>query len=212
MHMSVIDAVRGAGSRNVGTPFEIASTPVSATAPDENARSSMSSDSDAVPAASSCASGLRSESGIGPTIHDVATELPDDVRAASLAGHQTLDTDLFLFRLGPAMHWEMNRRLALSVSMGGAVGFLNGGLKFHDTLEVSDGTTALNSGKVKDSDVSFGGYLNSTLMYHLEEHGDIYISVQYLPMSSFTIEGGGRRAELDMKGSVFFSAGINWPF
>ena len=39
IHMSVRAAFRGSGERNAGTPFEMASTPESATAPEENARS-----------------------------------------------------------------------------------------------------------------------------------------------------------------------------
>ena len=35
MHISVVAAFFDSGRRNAGTPFEIASTPVSATAPDE---------------------------------------------------------------------------------------------------------------------------------------------------------------------------------
>ena len=38
VHMSVIAALRDSGLRKAWTPFEIASTPLSATAPDENAR------------------------------------------------------------------------------------------------------------------------------------------------------------------------------
>ena len=38
VHMSVIAALRDSGLRNACTPFEIASTPLNATAPDENAR------------------------------------------------------------------------------------------------------------------------------------------------------------------------------
>ena len=45
----VIAAFRGSGLRNAGTPFDTASTPESATAPDENARSSISRLSAAVP-------------------------------------------------------------------------------------------------------------------------------------------------------------------
>ena len=37
---SVVAALRLLGLRNAGTPFEIASTPVSAAQPDENARAS----------------------------------------------------------------------------------------------------------------------------------------------------------------------------
>ena len=38
VHMSAMTALRDSGLRNACTPFEIASTPLSATAPDENAR------------------------------------------------------------------------------------------------------------------------------------------------------------------------------
>ena len=40
IHMSVLAALRACGRRNAGTPFEIASTPVSALQPEANARSS----------------------------------------------------------------------------------------------------------------------------------------------------------------------------
>ena len=42
IHVSVVAAFFDSGLRNAGTPSAIASTPVSATAPDENARSMMS--------------------------------------------------------------------------------------------------------------------------------------------------------------------------
>ena len=63
---SVVDALRASGLRNAGTPLDTASTPDSATAPDENARSSISMVSVAVPSASSWASSDRVSSGIGP--------------------------------------------------------------------------------------------------------------------------------------------------
>ena len=45
--VSVIAALRDSGFRNACTPFEIASTPLNATAPDENARSSRNDDAPA---------------------------------------------------------------------------------------------------------------------------------------------------------------------
>ena len=66
MIASVIEALRASGLRNDGTPLETASTPDSATAPDENARSSISSESAAVPSARCWASSERFSSGIGP--------------------------------------------------------------------------------------------------------------------------------------------------
>ena len=66
MIASVIEALRASGLRNAGTPLETASTPDSATAPDENARSSIIKLSAAVPSARCCASSDRFSSGIGP--------------------------------------------------------------------------------------------------------------------------------------------------
>ena len=44
IHTSVVAAFFASGRRNEGTPFEIASTPVSATAPDENPFNSKNSE------------------------------------------------------------------------------------------------------------------------------------------------------------------------
>ncbi len=46
-HVSVIAALRDSGLRNAWMPFEIASTPLSATAPEENARRSRNEDAPA---------------------------------------------------------------------------------------------------------------------------------------------------------------------
>ena len=61
----VIAALRLSGLRKAGTPLDTASTPDSATAPDEKARSSIRIESAAVPSASSWASGDSESSGIG---------------------------------------------------------------------------------------------------------------------------------------------------
>ena len=66
MIASVIDALRASGLRNAGTPLDTASTPDSATAPEENARSSIISPSAFVPSENSRASSDSRSSGIGP--------------------------------------------------------------------------------------------------------------------------------------------------
>ena len=91
-------------------------------------------------------------------------------------------------------------------------GFLDGDLKFDETVESADGGKANNSGRSSGSELVFGGYVNASLMFHVEEHGDFYIGVQYMPLGSATVSGEGREARLDLSGGVYFSAGINWPF
>jgi hypothetical protein len=59
---SVCAALRLSGGRKAGTPFETASTPVSAVQPFENAVSSTKSGSIVLPVASGCSGGATSES------------------------------------------------------------------------------------------------------------------------------------------------------
>ena len=150
-------------------------------------------------------------SGSGPTIGDVATALPPETSLGMITGSRTLDTTLFVWKLGPLAHWELSPRFAVSVGAGGAIGLVSGDLKY-DEVVTSGSTSANNSGSVGGSDVIFGGYVGATLMYHAVKNGDFYLGVQYMPLSSSEISGGGRQAKLDMSGGIYLSAGINWPF
>ena len=100
------------------------------------------------------------------------------------------------------------------LSAGAAVGYVSGELEYNETLLFSsDGSRAYNRGSsVSDDQFIYGGYLSATLMFHVEEHGDFFLGVNYMPMSSATFSGGGREATLNMSGAVYISAGINWPF
>ena len=150
-------------------------------------------------------------SGSGPTIDDRATALPDDTGPGTIGGSRTLDTTLYMWRLGPLFHWELSPQLAVSLSAGPAVGLVSGDLKY-DEVVVAGSTSGRNTGSIGGSDVVFGGYVGATLMYHAVENGDFYVGVQYMPLGSAQISGGGRQARLDMSGGLYISAGINWPF
>ena len=152
-------------------------------------------------------------SGIGPTIPDLATELPGgDESSGSITGSRTLEMSLFAFRLGPLFHWELHPRWALSLSGGAALGYLDGDLSYDEVIVSQDGGSASNRGSTDGSEFVAGGYVGATLMFHAEEHGDFYIGVQYMPLGSATVSGGGREAKLDLSGGVYFTAGVNWPF
>jgi len=145
-------------------------------------------------------------------IGDIPTVLADQIINGTVSGH-TLDASIYTLRLGPTVYWELPWNFATQLSGGAAVGFVSGDLEYSETLFFpSDGSRAYNRGGVSDDQFVYGGYLSATLMYHVEEHGDLYLGVQYMPMSNATFSGGGREATLDMTGAVYVSFGINWPF
>ncbi len=146
------------------------------------------------------------------TIGDSATAEPNQSVSALLTGSRTVDVVLYNFRLGPTLQWEVHPRLALAVSAGAAFGIASGGLEYDETLVFADGSTAQNRGEVGDTELVYGGYLAGTLMYHAVKHGDLYVGMQYMPLTSASFSGGGREATLQMSGGLYFSVGLNWPF
>jgi len=152
-------------------------------------------------------------SGIGPTIQDNATVQPDETIASGgiLAGSRTLDVTLYVARLGPLLHWELHRQWAASLSVGPAVGYVEGDLKFDEIL-LSGSGSGRNTGRVGGSGFVYGGYVSATVMFHAVEKGDFYVGVQYMPLGSMSITGAGREARLNLSGGIYFSAGFNWPF
>ncbi len=149
-----------------------------------------------------------------PTIQDIASLVDSNENAgtATVAGSRQLDVTLYNFRLGPTVHWELNRKLALSLSGGAAMGIVSGDLKHNETIVFSDSSTASNKGRTSNTELIYGGYVGATLMYHVEDQGDIYIGAQYMPLGRAKFGGGGRQATLDASGGLYFSAGFNWPF
>ena len=88
---------------------------------------------------------------------------------------------------------------------------MSGDLKYDEVITVGS-VSSPNRGQIGSTDLVYGGYVNATVMYHAVENGDVYLSVQYMPMGSTTISGAGREAQLDLGGQVYISAGVNWPF
>jgi hypothetical protein len=133
-----------------------------------------------------------------------AADTPTDV---TVTGSRTLDVTLFSFRLGPTFYWDINPYIGLSAGAGPALGFVTGEYQFDEMIG-----DAKSKGSFAVSDVTFGGYVEGTVMYHAVKNGDFYLSMRYMPLGTSTFSHGGREAKLDLQGAVYLSAGINWPF
>jgi hypothetical protein len=137
---------------------------------------------------------------------------PGFTAPTTISGPRTLDVSLHNIRFGPTVHWEFARRWAVQGSAGGAVGIVTGDYKFNETIAVQGGTTTFNSGKIGTSEFVYGGFVNGVVLFHVEEHGDIYAGVQFMTMSDSEVDEAGRRARLNLGGAFSFLVGVNWPF
>jgi hypothetical protein len=150
--------------------------------------------------------------GPGAVISDEAVDGGTEVVGATVDGSQSLQVNLYNFRLGPTLQWEVHPRIALAVSVGAAFGIVGGDLEFNQTLTFAQGAPANVQGKSGNTEFVYGGYVSGTVLFHAVRNGDIYLGFQYMPMSNATFSGDGQEAKLDLTGGLYISAGFNWPF
>jgi hypothetical protein len=152
-------------------------------------------------------------SGLGPSISDVSTSAGgfSDVDGTVL-GSRRLEMDLFLFRLGPTLFFDVLPEMGLMVSAGPAVALVSQTYSYDESITFQNGTTASNRGSFSDSTFVYGAYLSVMGSYRVEENGDIYLGLQYLPLSDAGISQSGREATADFSGQFTISAGISWTF
>jgi hypothetical protein len=129
----------------------------------------------------------------------------------SVTGSRSLDVILYAVRFGPSFYWDLNDYLGFSLGAGPAVGIVSGNYAYNENV-LAGGITSHNTGAFSGTDVTFGGYVNGLLMYHVINDADIYLSAQYMPLGSATFSNAGREGKLNLGGQIYLSLGINWPF
>jgi hypothetical protein len=151
--------------------------------------------------------------GQAPTISD-SPNLPNTTQTfanGTLTGSQQLDVMIYTLRLGPSFYWDLNEYLGMSLGAGPAIGLVSGNYKYNEIISAG-GITAPNNGEFNSTQVVYGGYVNGTLLYHVINDADFYLSAQYMPLGSTTFSDAGREGKLNLGGQIYVSLGINWPF
>ena len=137
----------------------------------------------------------------------------EDVFEGRISGTRELDMYMHNFRVGPTFHWELSPRWAAQASAGAAVGIVSGDYRYDEQVTNLGTTTSFrNSDRFSQTEVVYGGYLNGVVMYHVQEHADIYAGLQFMSLSDAEFEKDGRRAKIKLGAAVSFLLGVNWPF
>jgi hypothetical protein len=124
-----------------------------------------------------------------------------------------LDVSLHMLRGGPTIHLELARRWAVQGGLGPTIGYVTGDYKFDErTTGTGSGTSSRAEGEIGGDEFVYGGYAQALLLFHFEEHGDIYAGLQFMGLTGADFEEGDRRARLNLGATLSFLVGVNWPF
>ena len=151
-------------------------------------------------------------SGVGPTLRDVSTALPDETLAGTITGVRELDVNLHALRAGVSVFWRFQPRWALSGAVGPAMGLAPGSYDYNETFSLSDGTLTSESGQMSHTDVVFGGYAAATLHCRAIYSADVYLGMQFMALQDAEFGNSQREATLDLGATFALSLGVNWPF
>lgn len=154
-------------------------------------------------------------SGTGPAIDDLAHDGGlDTPTSGTIRGTRELDLTLYNFRLGPTLYWDLARRWSLQSSLGFAMGLVTGDYTFNERATTEGGGAALNSGSIGTTDLVYGAYANTTLLWHTTQRADLFLGAQFMSLGDTKIQEthGGREARLKMGRGIYLSAGLNWAF
>ena len=150
-------------------------------------------------------------SGQGPIIPSSPAATSQSVAAGTVTGSRTLDVMLYTLRLGPTFYWDLNEYFGMQLGAGPAVGIVSGTYRYNETITTGV-TSTKNSGSFGVTEMTYGGYVNGTLLYHIINDADLYLGAQFMPMSDASFSRSGRTGQLNLGGQLYLSAGINWPF
>lgn len=132
--------------------------------------------------------------------------------SASLFSDQKLSGDLFAFRLGPFVEWNLTPKLSLSASAGLTVAPTKLDYDFSETATLASGVSYSNSGHSSSSEVLFGGYVDARLRYDYSENWGVYVGAQFQSLESMRQSVGDRSARFDPGSTFALSTGITWRF
>ena len=158
-----------------------------------------------------------SPTGEGTAIERLPSDIIDGepIDGVRGSGSRGLDASLHTLRLGPTIHFELGRRWAVQGGVGPMVGYVTGEYTFDEDFSFQDASgtrRARAEGDFGGDEFVYGGYAQALLLFHFEEHGDIYAGLQFMGLSGADFEEGARSAKLNMGATLSFLVGVNWPF
>ena len=132
--------------------------------------------------------------------------------AAIINGQHEFNANLFGFRLGPAVEIPLSRKLALSVSGGFALVYVESDFSFNETVAIPGVGSAANRAAGSGSGWLPGGYVAGNLSWALSDSWALAAGAQFEDVGQYTQNLNGKQATLDLSKSIFVTFGVSYSF
>ena len=150
--------------------------------------------------------------GPGPLIEDSPTRtILGSPNGSLVLGSREFEADLFTWRVGPYLEIPIDEQWTMALSMGAAVGLLDGEFSYKQVVS-TPGATRFQSGSGSKTDVLVGGFISGTIRYAINEQWSAFAGGQYLGLTEYRSRVQGQQIVLDLARTAFFTLGVAYSF
>jgi len=130
---------------------------------------------------------------------------------AAISGQYNFRADVFGFRLGPYLEYQLGKRTFLALSAGFAMTVVNAEASWNELATTTSGT-ATRGARGSATGTMWGGYVGLNISHQLSRRWSVTGGVQWQDLSDFTQDVGAKQAVLELSGSVFVTIGLSYSF
>src|ERR1017187_5244730 len=132
--------------------------------------------------------------------------------SAIISGPHEFNANLFEFRLGPGVEIPLSRKLAVSLSGGFALVYVDSEFSFNETVTIPGVGSVANHGSGWGNAWLPGAYVAANLSLALSEKWALVAGAQFEDVGQYTQNLNGKQATLDMSKSIFVTFGVSYSF
>lgn len=134
------------------------------------------------------------------------------VTGSTIRGQRSVEANVFDFRVGPYIEFQLARRVGLTLSGGLGLAWVDSTFAFDETLQLPGAGPLVNSGRGSESDLLVGGYAAANLSYAFAEAWRIFAGVQYRNLGTFNQRVDDAEVEIDFGSALYSTLGISYSF
>jgi hypothetical protein len=138
--------------------------------------------------------------------------------AATITGERSIDSDVFVLRLGPYFEVPLYKRFSLILNGGLTLAYAHTKFSYDETVTISDPANDINlvsprrRGSGSHDDFLVGGYAGAAIGYQLTREVGLMAGAQYQAAGRTINRENGKESLLDMGQSIIVTFGVTYSF
>ena len=132
--------------------------------------------------------------------------------SAIISGQREFHAGLFGLRLGPGVEIPLSRKLALAVSGGFALVYVQSDFSFNENVTVPGLGSAANRASGAGNGWLPGGYVAANLSMALSDSWALVAGAQFQDLGRYTQNLNGKQVTLDLSKAIFVTFGLSYSF